>query len=244
VDRLERGSARLREFQEFLGDTILYLRAMLITRSVYYALVRFQGWEPWAWRPYHVAASILAVPIGQEVPDHLGKRSSWMVDEPLRRPTGKGQIARLASNPELHKLWVQNQFCALALGAPDGMPLRIEMANGNWAGAIEHTMDRSPLREDAIVNVPVARRWHELLDEFIRPIPFDMTEEEARRAPPPWQQWIQWDWSPPVKYSLEQRLELARHTTSCHLFVEDLLRQDDERRLDTEEHNGDREELA
>lgn len=139
-DRIDRGNASLKEFAEFLGGRINAYRAMLITRSVYYALVRFHGWEPWAWRPQHVAASILGVPLGQPVPDRLLEGSSWMVDQPLRRPSGKGRVARMASNPELHKLWVQNQVCALALGAPDGRPLRTQMANGNWAGAIEYTM--------------------------------------------------------------------------------------------------------
>jgi len=91
---------------------------MLITRSIYYALCRFKNWEAWAWRPPDAAASILGVPLGQAVPDELLKRVTWMVDEPLRRPSGKTKAARFLQNPELHRMWVQHQFCALALGTP------------------------------------------------------------------------------------------------------------------------------
>jgi len=206
VDRIERGSARLSDFAEFLGEYIKVYRAMLITRSIYYALCRFKNWEAWAWRPPDAAASILGVPLGQAVPDELLKRVTWMVDEPLRRPSGKTKAARFLQNPELHRMWVQHQFCALALGTPDALQLRTEMADGNWAGAIEYTKTH-PLAEQAIVNVPSCRRWYELSDDFIRPIPFDMTEQEAREAHEPWDQWHQWDWWTPPKYSLGARCQ-------------------------------------
>jgi hypothetical protein len=196
---------------------------MFIARSVYYALVRFHGWEPWAWRPQHVAASILGVPLGEPVREYLLARVTWMVDQPLRRPTGKGHRARFLSNPEIHRTWVQHQIRALALGTPDGLQLRTEMANGNWAGAIEYTMRHKTLKEDAIVNVPSCPRWYQLPSDFEQSLPFDMTEEDARAAEEPWNQWKQWDWWPAPKYSLEDRLELARRTTSCHLFIEELI---------------------
>lgn len=79
------------------------------------------------------------------------------------------------------------------------------------------------------MNVPSCGRWHELSEDFVRPIPFDMTEEEARQAHPPWDQWTQWDWWPPPEYSLEDRLQKARETSSCRLFIEELVQYDPER---------------
>jgi len=227
-DRIDRGIARLYEFEEFLDYQIDAYRSMLITRSVYYGLCRFKGWEPWAWRPQHVAASILAVPLGQPIPDYLTARVTWMVDQPLRRPTGKRQADRMLSKPELHRLWVQHQLCAIALGTADALQLRTEMADGVWAGAIEYTMRHPQLAEEAIVNVPSCRRWYELPDDFARAVPFDMTEDEARAAHPPWDQFKQRDWWPPPKYSLEARLELARRTSPKRLAIDELVRLDEE----------------
>ena len=92
------------------------------------------------------------------------------------------------------------------------------------------------------MNVPSCRRWHKLREDFVRPIPFDMTEEEARQADPPWDQWKQWDWWPPPVCSLEDRMQKAREMSSCRLFIEELVQYDTERATANEHHTNEREE--
>jgi len=184
--RIACGTATVDDFVTVFQDDLDFARAVIVARSPYFALVRYHGFEPWAWGPLDVAASIAALPLGTEPSERLLERSTWRVGQQLLRPKGKSQVARLASHPGLHSLWVETNLNALALGSPDGLPLREQMADGTWDGAVEAVLHHPDLQDFAIVNTPARRPWHELPAEFPRSTPFGMTDEQARNSQPPW----------------------------------------------------------
>jgi len=184
--RVERCVATSEDFAVAFEECIPFLRVVIISLSRVYALSRYFGWEPWAFHPLDVAAAIVALPVGVTPSRELLEYSGWMVGERLPRPKGNSAIAKMARRPELHTRWVQTNLNVVAMGAPDGLRLREQMAAGMWDGAVEARAEYSDL--DDLVSFPWPfRRWYELPVDFPRSLPFEMTAEQANKLGPPWE---------------------------------------------------------
>ncbi len=182
--RVEQGLAAMRDFVMAIGPEITYLRCVIIARSRFFALIRFHGWEPRACAPLDVAASIAALPLGAGPSEQLLERSTWMVNTPLSRSELKSYTA--AMYLWLHEEWMITNYCAIALGAPDGLPLREEMAAGDWDNAVVELCSEDEVLSELAGPPQPCQRWRPLPPDAVPSIPFGMTADQAREAGPPW----------------------------------------------------------
>ncbi|CAN5857814.1 hypothetical protein BH24ACT15_BH24ACT15_35950 [soil metagenome] len=128
-------------------------RAVLTVRSKYFAAIRASGWEPWAAWPIDVAASIAAVPLGLR-PD---PRLVTCIQELTRTPLAAGGADWRRHPPNvargIYEWWHGQCYMLVALGAPDGLPLRQAIHDGQYADAEE------VVREAGVSDLSEPPRW-------------------------------------------------------------------------------------
>ncbi len=154
------GRATQLDFEICFTPGIHEIRSMIVVRSRLFRQARATGLEPYAPDPKDIAASVAALPLGQEPRPNLVERLTRAASRPPGAgspPSGRSRYHRARTASEFEE-WVQAGAMLVALGAPDGLPLRRAMAAGEHDDA-DRVVDQCGLREFAGPPVPSFLRW-------------------------------------------------------------------------------------
>lgn len=141
VDPLEKalrvvqdGTAWPRDFRLVMEPELPTVRAWLAARSARFQPDPETGKQPWVWWPADAAAAIAAIPLGEE--PEAGLVESLLIH--IRRWHGRPEVP--GHNVTLQRAtafcyaqWRSASAMLVALGAPDGRPLRTAIGRGEFS---------------------------------------------------------------------------------------------------------------
>jgi hypothetical protein len=127
------GSARLRDFHLVMEPALPAVRAWVAGRSGRFRRDPLTGKQPWAWWPMDLAAAIASVPLDEEPDPELVERLLGHIRCWQRRGRlAKGDATLQKAASFCSAQWQMASAMIVALGAPDGRPLRTAIARGEF----------------------------------------------------------------------------------------------------------------